>query len=597
MRFAVILGAALALRAVLFAYDGTSNDLHRYVWEGRIQWEGANPYGVSPATAPDALRGPGHDRINHPEYATVYPPLAQFFFAGVAGLGLEERGMRNAVLLLDMGVCALLLLWLRRSGRPLWWAALYAFHPLALASSASGHYDPLMLLFAAGAAWAWEEKRDRTAAALLAGAILAKTVAVLAVPWLLLRRPRETLAITLPLVLLGYLPYLGADVTASLFRFGTEMAFNASLFRGLEWLWPGHGAILAALLLAAWTGLVTVSQPRLANALVLLFTGLLLLSPTVHTWYLTWPLVLLAAVGPRPWTWPVLAWSGSAMLVGVTYLSHYRGAPFVERWWVTWIEYLVPAAVAAFVAVRYRPRREPVEAPRSGATGGFGVVIPCRGERDNLAELLPRWIDTPAQRIVVADTPTGDGTRELCRGELRVTYLAVPERGYGAAVQAGLARLRGEVEIAVVCDADHGGGPRQVEALLAPFSDPTAGLVCAARDPARLTAAQRFGNRLACRLIALGWGRRFTDLGPFRALRLPLWPRGALRDKGFGWNVEMNVRAIELGLSVVEVGLPASERRHGTNRISGTLRGVVGAGWGILAKLYALREESCGRPS
>ncbi|MHC4452200.1 MAG: glycosyltransferase [Planctomycetota bacterium] len=225
-------------------------------------------------------------------------------------------------------------------------------------------------------------------------------------------------------------------------------------------------------------------------------------------------------------------------------------------------------------------------------------MIPCRGERDNLAELLPRWVDTPAQQIIVADTPTDDGTRALCRGELRVRYLPVRERGYGSAVQAGLAQLRGNVEIAVVCDADHAAGPRQVEALLAPFADKQVGLVCAARRRTKhLSWPQRFGNALACTLIAFGWGRRFEDLGPFRALRLPRWPTNALRDKGFGWNVEMNVRAIELGMDVVEVALPASERRHGENRISGTLRGVVGAGWGILSKLYTLREESCERPS
>jgi hypothetical protein len=578
-RFRILLGAALLVRVALFAY-------------------GANPYAVSPASAPEALRGPDHPRINHPDFTSIYPPLAQFFFAAVAGLGLEEIGMRNAVLLLDMGVCVLLLLWLRGSRRPLLWSAFYLFHPLVLGSVASGHMEPLMLLFVVGAAWAWEARRNRWAAALLAGAILAKTVAVLALPWFLLRRPREALGITIPLLLLGYLPFLGADVTASLFRFGTELAFNASLFRALDALWPAHGAILAALLLAAWTGFVTVSQPRLPQALVLLFTGLLLLSPTVHTWYLTWAIVLLPAVGPRPWTWPLATWSFSALLVAVTYVTHDRGAPFVERTWVTALEYALPALVALFVAIRFRPRREPVQSPRAGAPGSFGVVIPCRGEARNLADMLPRWIDTPAHRIVVADTPTEDGTRDLCRGELRITYLPVRERGYGAAVQAGLALLRDDVEIAIVCDADHAAGPRQAEALLAPFTDPDVGLVCAARGPSRhLSLPQRLGNRLACLLIALGWGRRFEDLGPFRALRLSKWPRLALRDKGFGWNVEMNVRAIELGMRVVEVELPAAGRRHGVNRISGTLRGVMGAGWGILTKLYALREESCGRPS
>jgi hypothetical protein len=593
----ILLGAALLVRACFFAWDGCSDDLYRYVWEGRVQWEGMNPYGLAPDDAPPEMRGPNHHLINHGDFPAIYPPLAQWFFVVVTGIGCEETGMRNAVLLIDMALCVLLLEWLRRTGRPLLWSAVYLLHPLVILSVGTGHNDPLMLVPLVGGVWAWERRRDKTAAALLGAAILAKTVAVLAVPWFLLRRPRETLTILIPVVLLGYLPYVGADATESLVRFGTGFAFNGSFFRLFELIAPGYGTVVAAIALAAWVGVVTVSQPWLPQALVLLFAGLLLLSPTVHTWYLGWFLVLLPAIGPRPWTWPLAAWSVSALLVSVTYVARYAGGPFEERWWVTVVEYAVPAAVAGWLFVRYRIRRTPVEAPRKGAPGSFGVVIPCRGERANLAAMLPRWIDTPAHRIIVADTPTGDGTRDLCRGELRLRYLEVREPGYGAAVQAGLAKLRGEVEIAVVCDADHPAGPRQVESLLAPFSDRNVGLVCAARRAGGLTLPQRFGNALACFLIALGWGRRFADLGPFRALRLPQWPNGSLRDKGFGWNVEMNVRAIELGMKVVEVELPASERTHGKNRISGTLRGVLGAGWGILTKLYALREESCGRPS
>ena len=226
-------------------------------------------------------------------------------------------------------------------------------------------------------------------------------------------------------------------------------------------------------------------------------------------------------------------------------------------------------------------------------------MIPCRGEARSLEHLLPRWLATGAARLVVADTPTGDGTRDLVArlGDPRLRYVEVKERGYGAAVLAGMEEA-GDVAFAVVSDADHGRGPEQVEALLAPFSDPAVGLVAAARSDARgQSAPQRMGNALTTLLIALGWGRRFRDLGPFRALRRAAWPAGTLRDRGFGFNVEMNVRALELGMAVVEVALPASERRFGRNRIGGTVKGVVRAGGGILSRLWRLREETCGTPS
>jgi len=466
-------------------------------------------------------------------------------------------------------------------------------------SSGTGHIEPLMLLALVGCAWASEEGRGRLAALLLAAAILSKIVAVLALPWFLLRRPRQTLAITIPVVVLAYLPYLGADVTATLVHFGSDFAFNASVYRITEWLAPGHGALINLLLLGIWVGLVTVAQPRLSYALILLMAGLLVFSPTVHTWYLGWFVVLLPVAAPRRWTWPLIVWSFTAILAGATYVDYYcYGGDFGEIFGLTWLEYLVPLGVAIWVAWSFRLRAAVVELPGRGASGSFGVVIPARGERPNLAVVLPRWLDTPAERIVVADTPTGDGTDELCRMDLRIRYLPVHQRGYGAAVRAGLEKLRGVVQYAVVCDADHPDGPRQVEALLAPFADKKVGLVSAARRRTRhLTPPQRFGNALACWLIAWGWGRRFEDLGPFRALHLRKWPRGLLRDDGFGWNVEMNVRALERGMKCVEVDLPASERLHGEDKISGTFRGVLGAGWGILSKIYSMREESCKRPS
>ena len=594
-----LLVAALLLRAGLFFWDFHSDDLYRYVWEGSIQWEGLNPYAIAPVDSPEELRRPDHDEINHPTLTTIYPPLAQYFFAVTAGVGIEERGMRNTILLLDMGLCVLLLEWLRRTGRSLAWAPLYLLHPLVVLSAGTGHIEPLMLLPLVGCVWAHESGRARIAAVLLAAAILSKIVAVLVVPWFLLRRPRETALITIPLVVLAYLPFLGADVTETLVHFGSDFAFNASVYRITEWLVPGHGAHIDLVLLMLWAGFVSLAQPRLPAAIVLLMAGLLVLSPTVHTWYFGWFLVLLPAVAMRHWAWPLIVWSFTGVLAGATYVEYYYyGGDFGEFFGLTWIEYLVPLGVAIWVAWRYRPEPAVVEPPGRGASGSFGVVIPAYSERANLAVVLPRWLDTPAERIVVADTPTGDGTDELCRMDLRVRYLPVHERGYGAAVRAGMEKLRGVVKYAVICDADHPDGPRQVEALLAPFADKRVGLVAAARRRTKhLTPPQRFGNALACWLIAWGWGRRFEDLGPFRALDLRRWRRGSLRDSGFGWNVEMNVRALEGSMRVVEVDLPAGERIHGDNKITGTLRGVVGAGWGILSKLYALREESCKPPS
>jgi hypothetical protein len=598
----LVLLVAVLVRVPFLFSDYHSNDLYRYVWEGRIQLEGYNPYASAPADpALVPLRGDHHDRINHPEYPSLYPPLAQAFFAGAAGLGLEERGLRNLILGLDVAVVAVVLGWLRATGRPPGWAILYAWCPLAVASVAVGHVEPLMLVCVAGGAWAWEARRPYAAAALLGAAVLAKTVAVLCVPWLILRRPRAALATLIPVLLLGYLPYLTPGLFDTLHAFGADFAFNSSLFRVAAGLAPWAAHAIVAGLLVFWLALVTLTQPRIAHACVLCFAGLLLLSPTVHFWYLTWFLVALPAVGPRRWTLPLVVWTVSVLFASETYRAHYLdGAPFVERFGLTALEYALPLLAAAWLVWRGWPRRAPLApalAPAAASPGSFAVIVPCRGEADNLRTLLPRWLATDAARVIVADTPTGDGTEALTRSRPRLVYLPVEQRGYGAAVRAGLAAAGG-VDFAVVCDADHGRGPDQVAVLLTPFADPEVGLVTAARMNARhLSRPQRLGNALSTFLIALGWGRRFHDLGPFRALRRARWPQGALHDAGYGWNVEMNVRALELGLKVVEVPLPASVRARGEDRISGTLRGVLGAGFGILSRLYRLREQSCRQPS
>ena len=589
-----VLVVALLLR-IPFLFSGyCSNDLYRYVWEGKIQWEGVNPYAQAPADPALAhLRGPDHEHINHPELTAIYPPGAQLFFAAATGLGLHEKGLRGLVLLLDMAVVAALLAWLRSTGRPPGWGLIYAWSPLAVSGAAVGHYDPLMLLFLVLVAWSWERGRVLRAAVFLGGAILAKTVAVLLLPWLLVRKPRAALLGVVPIVLLGYLPYLSGNPFSTLYKFGADYAFNGSLFSLAHLAAPAAARWIVAGLLAAWVAWVTFSQPRLPRAGAALFAGLLLLSPTVHFWYLTWFLVLLAAVGPRRGSAPLLLWCVTIVCTASTYRAPYAGRPFVEHFGLTALEYAPVYLLGAWLLLRAWPRRAPVAVAQLAARppGEFTVIIPCRGEYANLETLVPAWIEAGAKKVILADTPTGDPTPSLAGG--RVEYLPVRVSGYGAAVQAGLRAAR-DVEFAIVCDADHALGPGQVGALLAPFRDPRVGLVTSARPKGSdLSLPQRFGNGLATFLIGLGWGRRFHDLGPFRALRRNAWPEGLLRDPGFGWNVEMNVRALELGIGVVEVALPAGRRLHGTNRISGTLRGVLGAGIGILREIHRLKETPC----
>jgi hypothetical protein len=146
------------------------------------------------------------------------------------------------------------------------------------------------------------------------------------------------------------------------------------------------------------------------------------------------------------------------------------------------------------------------------------------------------------------------------------------------------------VDTVLFMDADAADRPEELALLLAPIEAGEADLVIGARrrgvERGALTPQQRFGNALACLLIRLVWGVRYTDLGPFRVVRRDALARLGMRDETWGWTVEMQVRAARLGVRVREVPV-GYRRRIGTSKISGTLSGTLRAGWKILGVIGA----------
>ncbi len=160
-----------------------------------------------------------------------------------------------------------------------------------------------------------------------------------------------------------------------------------------------------------------------------------------------------------------------------------------------------------------------------------------------------------------------------------------PRRGYGSACLAGIAALD-RPDIVVFLDGDASDDPSDLPALLAPLLRDDADLVIGsrtlgARERGALLPQAIVGNWIATRLIAAFWGVRFTDLGPFRAIRAEALRRLDMRDRDFGWTVEMQVKAARAGLRCTEVPV-RYRQRVGRSKITGTLAGTLRASHKIL---------------
>lgn len=218
------------------------------------------------------------------------------------------------------------------------------------------------------------------------------------------------------------------------------------------------------------------------------------------------------------------------------------------------------------------------------------VIIPALNEAASIQKVL-RDLPPVAEALVV-DNGSSDATSRLAR-EAGATVLFEPRRGYGAACLKGIGALPPDTGIAVFLDGDYSDDPRELESLVAPIRRGEADLVIGSRVLGRrergaLLPAARFGNWLAVGLIRRFWQYRYTDLGPFRAIRFAALQRLDMRDRDFGWTVEMQIKALKARLRVREV--PVSYRRRiGHSKISGTVTGSLRAGRKILWTIFRER--------
>jgi len=335
-----LLLVAVLLRTIVLASPPTlSDDLFRYLWEGQVVWGGGNPFLHAPADPVWASRAgdPILAAVNHPEVSTIYPPLALQLFAVLSQIAYDPLSIKVFMGLCDVGIVWVLADVLVGRGRGLDAAWLYALHPLGTVEAAgSGHLESLAILLVLLAVRGWDRGGSGLSWAAL-GALVKLLPAVLVGvlwrrrPWLLLPAAAVALLSASPFLDAGALLFRGLDTYAE------HWSFNAGLFQFFEAMLGTYARPVAMAVGAAVTlgALVRYRDP----ARVMLWVGgaFVLLSPTVHPWYIAWVWVPALVCGVRGWT--VLA-----TLVPVSYAALASYDPASSSWeepsWPIWVQYL-----------------------------------------------------------------------------------------------------------------------------------------------------------------------------------------------------------------------------------------------------------------
>ena len=219
------------------------------------------------------------------------------------------------------------------------------------------------------------------------------------------------------------------------------------------------------------------------------------------------------------------------------------------------------------------------------------LIIPALNEEASISLVLndlPDWVRT----VYVVDNGSTDKTADVARS-LGATIVSQPQRGYGAACLAGMAEIETQIadgvtapQIVAFLDADYSDHPECIADLVQPIVSGDYDFVLGSRllgerEPGAMPPQSYFGNKLACFLMRVLFGGRYTDLGPFRVIRYSALRHLKMADENFGWTIEMQIKATRSKIRTIEVPVPY-RKRIGTSKISGTISGSFKAGVKIL---------------
>lgn len=442
----ILVAGAVLLRIALLPAP-VSDDVHRYLWEGKFTLAGENPFAT---TADDPARAAHRDAhwaaMNHRDRPTAYPPGIQWIMAATVAIAYHPLSFKALALLGDLLCLALILRLLKNRAAPVRLAGFYAFNPVILISfAAEAHFDSLMVAAILAMLLADHHRRPALAWLFLGLAIQIKFIAIVLAPLLVTRRNLRGAWALAPVLILPTLPFLaGLDQWwAGVARFAGGGAFNGPLFSALGLIGlPTETARLtgiaafACIALAAF--LANLRGLPLHRSAAIVLGALLVCSPIVHFWYLAW-LLPFAALRPS------FALAATSVTISGYFLAWHTQD--IHGWWGYGHATAAAIWLLPFIAflAQHRPwparlRLAFLPPPPADETATVSVVVPTLSAGAG----LPRFISAlrastpPGTEIILADGGSTDGSL----AEIRETIIHSPP-GRGQQIAAGIAASTG----------------------------------------------------------------------------------------------------------------------------------------------------------
>ncbi|HET9169293.1 MAG TPA: glycosyltransferase [Actinospica sp.] len=613
----ILLGGLAVQIAAVTGPPISSDDLYRYVWDGRVQAAGIDPYSYVPAAPQlDFLRDPGlwPDRvtqwcvqagipnpgapgtltpgctlINRPAVHTIYPPVAQayFYLVHVVWPSGGYRSIQYAAVIVSLITALALLRVLRRAGLDPRSAALWAWCPAVATEAANnGHIDVLSALLAVCGLGVLARARS-TGAAVRGGVLLGlaaatKFIPVLAGPGTLRRRPFVVIAAAGAAFVTVYIPHViavGGKVIGYLPGYLQEEGYdsgNRSVL--IDLLVPDkYSTVVAALVIAVTAYLAyRTSDPDRPWRAATVVTGTALLATTPEfPWYSLLLVALVALDGRFEWLAVAAAISTSTIWHDVT------GAPLPNIRAGYGVALVVVLAATALRRIA-RTRRgsgsahiptQPAERIPMDQSSLVDVVLPCLDEAAALPYVISRLPE--GYRAIVVDNGSTDGSARIA-ADLGALVVHEPKRGFGAACHAGL--LAAKAPVVCFCDCDGSLDPEQLPRVAGPVIAGESDLVLGRRRPTRAGAwppHARVANWVLARRLRRA-GIDLRDLGPMRAARREELLGLSQRDRRSGYPLETVLAAGRAGWTITETDVDYAPR-SGKSKVTGTVSGTVRA--------------------